>query len=118
MRSVDNQIYGSTSTKTKQQTQTQQRSESHKHRSNRMSFRRSSEDIQDKQLQLKRHLHSTSTNPNETWLEIGQEHWTKFLENGWRPTVDTPGINFVSFNDSGKQNRKKNELLISKFIFN
>jgi hypothetical protein len=37
-------------------------------------------------------------------MEIGQEHWTNLLENGWRPTVDTPGINLVSFTDSGKEN--------------
>jgi hypothetical protein len=68
-----------------------------------MSFRRSSEDIQDKQLQLRRHLDYTNNNSNETWMEIGQEHWTNFLENGWRPTIGTSGVNLVSFTDSGKE---------------
>lgn len=108
IRSVDNQIYSTTTTttSTKSKQQPQHRSESHQHRTNRISFRRSSEDIQDKQLQLKRHLNSTNINGNETWLEIGQEHWTNLLENGWRPNIDTPGVNLVSFNDSGKTKMK------------
>jgi hypothetical protein len=91
-RAVNNQMYGCRSTKSKQQIQ--HRSESHKHRTNRIVFRRSSDDIQDKQL--RKHENST----NETWMEIGQEHWTNLLENGWRPTVNTPGVNLVSFTDS------------------
>ena len=99
IRAADNQIYGCLSSKAKHSTYI--RSESHKHRSNRISFRRSSEDIQDKQLQLRRHLDSSYS--NETWLEIGQEHWTNLLENGWRPTVGTSGVNVVSFTDSGRE---------------
>lgn len=98
MQSVDNQIYGCTSSKSKDNQQ--HRSESQKHRSNRLSFRRSSEDIQDKQLQLRRH--AGSANSNETWMEIGQEHWTNLLENGWRPTVNTSGVTLVSFADAGR----------------
>jgi hypothetical protein len=97
IQAVDNQIYGCPS-KTKQQTH--QRSESHKQRGNRLSFRRSSEDTQDKQSQLRRHLDST----NKTWLEIGQDHWTNLLENGWRPTVGTPGVTSVAISDSGTNN--------------
>lgn len=104
IRAVDNQVCGSASSKTKQ---AQHRSEAHKNRSNRLSFRRSSEDIQDKKLQLKRHLHSGNYNSNETWFEVEREHWSNLLENGWRPTADTSGINLVSFTDSGK----------TKFIF-
>jgi hypothetical protein len=98
IRAVDNQIYGNMPSKSKQQTQ--HRSESHKHRANRLSFRRSSDDIHDKQLQYRRHL--DGNNSNETWLEIGPEHWTNLLENGWRPTIETPGVNLVSFTDAGK----------------
>lgn len=100
IRAVDNQIYGSSSPKSR----SHQRVESHRHRSNHLSFRRSSEDIQDKQLQLRRHLDAGNT--NETWMEVGKEHWTNLLENGWRPTMETPGINLVSFADSGKRNEK------------
>ncbi|CAF0826427.1 unnamed protein product [Rotaria sordida] len=102
IRAVDNQIYGcsssSLSSKTKQQTH--HRSESHKNRSHRLSFRRSSEDVHDKKLQLRRHLNSTNHNSNETWFEVEREHWTNLLENGWRPTINTPGVNLVSFADS------------------
>jgi hypothetical protein len=96
VNAVDNQMYGSLSSKSKHQSQ--HRSISHKHRSDRLSFRRSSEDIQDKHLQLRRHL--DSTNLNETWMEIGKEHWTNLLENGWRPTIGTSGVNLVTFTDS------------------
>jgi hypothetical protein len=103
IQAVDNQIYGCPS-KTKQQTH--QRSESHKHRSNRLSFRRSSEDSQDKQLQLKRNNEyypgSSQNILNETWLEIGQEHWMNLLENGWRPTVGTSGVTPITIADSGR----------------
>jgi hypothetical protein len=99
VNAVDNQLYGSSSSKQKHQSQ--HRSESHKHRTNRLSFRRSSEDIQDKNLQLRRHLDSPYS--NETWMEIGKEHWTNLLEHGWRPTIGTPGINLVSFADSGRK---------------
>jgi hypothetical protein len=96
---IDNQMYGSSPLQPKQQTQ--HRSESHKHRTHdRLSFRRSSEDIQDKHLQLRRHL--DSSNSNETWMEIGKEHWTNLLENGWRPTIGTSGVNLVTFTNSGK----------------
>lgn len=97
--SVDNQIYGS-STTLKPKSHLHHRSESHKHRTNHLSFRRSSEDIQDKQLQLRRH--ADSMNSRETWMEIGKEHWTNLLEHGWRPTVGTAGVQLVSFADSGR----------------
>lgn len=97
IHSVDNQIYGYASSKGK--AQSQHRSESHKHRTNRLSFRRSSEDIQDKQLQLRRH--ADWTNSNETWMEISPEHWANLLENGWRPTINTSGVTLVSFTDAG-----------------
>lgn len=99
IHSVDNQIYGYPSS-SKDKAHTQHRSESHRHRTNRLSFRRSSEDIQDKQLQLRRH--ADSVNSNETWMEINPEHWTNLLENGWRPTINTAGVTLVSFADSGK----------------
>jgi hypothetical protein len=35
-------------------------------------------------------------------MEIGKEHWTNLLENGWRPTIGTSGVNLVSFTNSGK----------------
>jgi hypothetical protein len=96
IQAVDNQIYGCPS---KPKQQTHQRSESHKHRTHRVSFRRSSEDTQDKQSKLKGNNGSIQ---NETWFDIRQDHWTNLLENGWRPTVDTPGVTPVSIADSGK----------------
>ncbi|CAF2543703.1 unnamed protein product [Rotaria sp. Silwood2] len=108
IRAVDNQIYGcSSSSKTKQQTH--HRSESHKNRSHRLSFRRSSDDVHDKKLQLRRHLYSTNHNSNETWFEVEREHWTNLLENGWRPTVNTPGVNLVSFADSDNSGSHKHK---------
>jgi hypothetical protein len=98
---VDNQIYGCPSSQTIHEVRHQ--SELHKHRTNPALFRRSCEDLQDKQFQLRRHLDYSMTNSNETWLEIGQEHWTNLLENGWRPTLNTPGVNLVSFTDSGME---------------
>lgn len=107
IQAVDNQIYGCpSSSKAKQPTQ--QRSESHKHRSQRLSVRRSSDDHQDKQIQLRRaneyHSGSTEHMLNETWFDVGQEHWSNLLENGWRPTAETPGVTCVAIADSGKQN--------------
>ena len=99
IRTADNQTYGCSSSKTKQQAH--HRSESHKNRSYRLSFRRSSEDFQDKTLHLRRHLNLENANSNETWFEVEREHWANLLENGWRPTVDTLGVNLVSFADSG-----------------
>jgi len=102
IQAVDNQIYGCPS-KTKQQTQ--HRSESHKHRSTRLSLRRSSEDPQDKQLQLRRNNEyypgSTQNKLEKTWLEIDKDHWTNLLENGWRPTLGTPGVTPVAIADPG-----------------
>ena len=104
MQAVDNQIYGCPSSpKTKPQIQL--RSESGKVRSQRLSARRSSEDHQEKQLQLKRsHEHGSGSTQNllhETWFDIGQEHWTNLLENGWRPTADTPGVKTIAIPDAG-----------------
>ena len=103
MQAVDNQIYGCPpSTKP----QIQLRSESGKVRSQRLIARRSSEDHQEKQLQLKRsHEHCGGSTQNllqETWFDIGQEHWTNLLENGWRPTADTPGVKTIAISDAGK----------------
>jgi hypothetical protein len=101
IQAVDNQIYGCPSTsKTKQHAP--HRAESHKHRTNRITVRRSSEDSQDKQVQLRKHNenHNQNTN-NETWFEVGREHWTNLLENGWRPTAGTTGITSVAISDSG-----------------
>ena len=115
VNAVDNQIYGSVALKPKHQSQ--HRSDSHKHRSNRLSFRRSSEDLQDKNLQFRRHL--DSPNSNETWMEIGKEHWTNLLENGWRPTIGTPGINLVSLADSGTKHlllfRNENDAFLDNY---
>ncbi|CAF2089273.1 unnamed protein product [Rotaria magnacalcarata] len=97
MRAVDNQMYGCSSSKAKQQVQ--YRSESHKDRNHRLSFRRSSEDFQDKKLHLRRHLNSSNHSINETWFEIEREHWANLLENGWRPMEGAPGVNVVSFDD-------------------
>lgn len=96
LRAVDNQIYGCSSSKT------HHRSESHKTRSHHHSFRRSSDDIQDKKLQLRRHLNFADHDSNEAWFEIEKEHWSNLLENGWRPTEGTSGVNIVSFADTGK----------------
>lgn len=102
IQAVDNQIYGCPS-KTKQAAQ--HRSESHKHRSNRLSLRRSSEDTQDKQLQLRRNNEYYSSSMHdaseETWFEIDKDHWTNLLENGWRPTIGTPGVTSVAIADPG-----------------
>lgn len=108
VQAVDNQIYGcpSSSSSSKAKQNTQQRSESQKHRSHRISMRRSSEDHQDKYMQLRRsnefYGSSTQTNLNETWFDIGREHWSNLLENGWRPTADTPGVTCVAIADTGK----------------
>jgi hypothetical protein len=104
IQAVDNQIYGCPS-KTKQQTH--QRSESNKHRTHRLSLRRSSEDTtQDKHVQLKRNNEyysgSMQNSSDETWLEIGKDHWTNLLENGWRPTLGTPGVTPVAISNPGK----------------
>ena len=105
IQAVDNQIYGCpSSSKAKQSTQ--QRSESHKHRNQRLSVRRSSDDHQDQQIQLRRanehHSGSTEHILNETWFDVGQEHWSNLLENGWRPTAETSGVTLVAIADSGK----------------
>jgi hypothetical protein len=103
IQSVDNQIYGCPST-LKQPTQ--HRSESHKHRSHRLSLRRSSEDIHDKQLQLTQNNDSQNGSKqimlNETWFDIDKDHWTNLLENGWRPTIHAPGITLIAIADCGK----------------
>lgn len=103
IQAVDNQIYGCPS-KAKQGA-AQHRSESHKHRGNRLSLRRSSEDTQDKQLQLRRNNEYYATSgqdgSNESWFEIDKDHWTNLLENGWRPTVGTPGVTPVAIANPG-----------------
>ncbi|CAF0828421.1 unnamed protein product [Rotaria sp. Silwood1] len=110
IRAVDNQIYGcSSSSLSKTKQQTHHRSASHKHHSHRLSFRRSSDDVHDKKLQFRRHLNSTNQNSNETWFEVEREHWTNLLENGWRPTVDTPGINHVTFTDADNYESRKHK---------
>jgi hypothetical protein len=118
-QAVDNQIYGCPSSSSASSTTTmtattptkvkqgiQHRSESHKHRSQRLSLRRSSEDHQDKQLQIRRsndyYSGSTQNILSETWFDIPPEHWSNLLENGWRPTLDTPGVKLVAISDSGK----------------
>lgn len=108
IQAVDNQIYGCASApKSKQPTQN--RSESHKHRSNRLSFRRSTEDLQDKQSQSKQNndynKDSTQNNSKDAWLDIGQEHWTNLLENGWRPTITTAGVKPITMADPGKTSK-------------
>lgn len=103
IKAVDNQIYGCPS-KSKQPTQ--HRSESHKHRSNRLTVRRSSEDTQDKQVQLRKNKDFYSTNGEEfkeTWLEVAKDHWTNLLENGWRPAAGTSGVTSVAIVDPGKR---------------
>ncbi|CAF3387700.1 unnamed protein product [Rotaria sp. Silwood1] len=110
IQAVDNQIYGCPpSSKIKQQAH--HRSESHKHRNHRLSFRRSSESTQDKQLQLRQTNECgkdfTHNVLNETWLDIGQDHWTNLLENGWRPTAATPGVKHVAITDSDNNNNSR-----------
>lgn len=99
-RSVDNQIYGSSASKAKDHTI--HRSDSHRHRHPRLSFRRSSEDTQDKQSQFRRHYDATRNSTDEIWFDIGQEHWTNLLEHGWRPTSESSGVQLVSLIDSGR----------------
>ncbi|CAF1315648.1 unnamed protein product [Adineta ricciae] len=102
LRAVDNQIYGcsTSSLASKAKQDTHNRGDLHRHRSHRLSFRRSTDDVRSAQLHLRRHLDANDSNWNDIWLEIGQEHWTNLLENGWRPTTDTTGVNLVSFADS------------------
>ncbi|CAF0780278.1 unnamed protein product [Adineta ricciae] len=98
IQAVDNQIYGCPPSSSKIKQQNHQRSESNRHRSHRLSLRRSSEDPLDKQSQHK-HNHEHQNDLNETWLNIDQEHWTNLLENGWRPTLNTPGVTSVAVNE-------------------
>ncbi|CAF0965001.1 unnamed protein product [Rotaria magnacalcarata] len=115
IQAVDNQIYGCPS-QSKIKQQTYHRSGSHKHRHQRLSFRRLSEDTQDKQLQLRQnndnHNDSSQNGSNDAWLDIGQDHWTNLLENGWRPTTTTPGVNHIIIHDSDtnhcRENKKQN----------
>ncbi|CAF3352032.1 unnamed protein product [Rotaria socialis] len=115
VQAVDNQIYGCPS-QSKIKQQTYHRSGSHKHRHQRLSFRRLSEDTQDKQLQLRQnndnHNDSSQNSSNDAWLDIGQDHWTNLLENGWRPTTTTPGVKHITIHDSDtnhcRGNRKQN----------
>lgn len=106
IQAVDNQIYGCPS-QSKLKPQPQHRSESHRHRHHRLSLRRSSDDTKDKQLQIRQNndniFDSTQNSSNEIWLDIGKEHWTNLLENGWRPTAATPGVAHVAINASGKK---------------
>lgn len=73
-----------------------------------MSLRRSSEDTQDKQLQIRRNNEYYSGSAHdaveETWFEIDKDHWTNLLENGWRPTVGTPGVTLVGIADPSMNN--------------
>ncbi|CAF3481902.1 unnamed protein product [Rotaria sordida] len=112
IQAVDNQIYGCPPT-SKIKQQTHHRSESHKHRNHRLSFRRSSEDTKDKQLQLRQNNESAKDSTrnalNETWLDIGQDHWTNLLENGWRPTAATPGVTPIAITDSDNNNSRGNK---------
>ncbi|CAF1271396.1 unnamed protein product [Adineta steineri] len=111
LRAVDNQIYGcsSTSSTLKTKHDTHNRSDLRKRHTNHLSFRRSTDDVRDRQTHVRRNLDSTYSSLNGTWLEIGQEHWTNLLENGWRPTTDTPGVNLVSFNDSDNYGSNKQD---------
>jgi hypothetical protein len=93
-RSIDNQIYGNSSSKDKENVVHRQQ------RHHRLSYRRSSEDTQDKQSNIRRHRDSTLTDTNELWFDVGKEHWPNLLEHGWRPTGNTPGVHLVSFTDS------------------
>ncbi|CAF0717333.1 unnamed protein product [Adineta steineri] len=111
IQAVDNQIYGCPPT-TKLKQATTHRSESQKHHNNpRLSFRRSSEDTQDKQLQLKRtqdYQNGHKENMlNETWFDIDKDHWTNLLENGWRPTINTPGVTSIAISDSNSRGNKQ-----------
>ena len=106
-RSVDNQIYGNGSSK--QRDQPLNRSEAHRNRHQRLSYRRSSEDTQDKQSHIRRHNDSFLNDNNEIWFEIGQEHWKNLLEHGWRPTVESTGVNLISFTDEGNISRTRKE---------
>lgn len=104
LRAVDNQIYGCSpaATISKGRTESQHRGELHKHRSQRLSFRRSTDDVRGRHTHLRKHFDSTYDTSEGAWMEIGQDHWTNLLEHGWRPTTDTTGVTFVSFTDAGR----------------
>ena len=95
IQAVDNQIYGRTSTSSK----AKQRTESNQHHYHCISARRSSLNTRDKQLQLKAAM---QTALDEAWLDIGQDHWVNLLENGWRATMNTPGVTSVIIADLGR----------------